>query len=81
MPLEETDNSVQSIVIEPTTLIDQVSSTEFFLGTSRSFKDPAKANWRIKRIWQVGTVWYEGYPNGNQDFTFIWDSRALYIYS
>jgi hypothetical protein len=58
-----------------------VSSTEFFLGISRSFKDPAKANWRIKRIWQVGTVWYEGYADGTQDFVKVWDLRAGYIYS
>lgn len=81
MPLQESDYNVQTITIEPTTLIDQVSTTEFFLGTSRSFKDLAKPNWRIKRIWQVGTVWFEGYPNGNQDFVFIWDSRGIYAYS
>jgi hypothetical protein len=79
--LNSTDNSIQSIVIEPTTLVDQASTTDIYIGTSRSFKDPGAANWRIKRIWQVGTVWYEGYPSGDQDFTFIWDLRTGYDYS
>lgn len=79
--LEDSGINVQSIVIEPTTLIDQVSSTDFYLGMSKSFKDQAKEIWRIKRIWQDGTVWYVGYPGGNQDFTFVWNDRADYVYS
>ena len=76
-----TDFNVQALTIEPTTLIDTASSTDFYIGTSRSFTDPAKGNWRIKRIWQVGTVWFEGYPDGDQGFIFIWDLRAGYTYS
>jgi len=79
--LQDSEINVQSIVIEPTTLIDQVSSTDFYLGMSKSFKDPAIANWRIKRIWQVGTVWHEGYADGIQDFVKVWDLRATYVYS
>ena len=71
----------QSISIEPVVLVDEVSSEEFFIGTSRSFKDPAKANWRVKRVWKVGSVWKTGFPNGDQGFTFSWDLRFDYIYS
>ena len=81
MPLQESDFNVQSIQIEPYVLVDQVSTTDFYIGTSRSFSDPSKANWRIKRVYQVGSVWKIGYPDGNQDFTFIWDNRYLYTYA
>jgi hypothetical protein len=73
--------STQAINIEPSILIDAVSDTDFYIGTSRSFNNPGAANWRIKRVWQVGTVWLSGYANGDQGFTFIWDSRIGYVYS
>ncbi len=62
-------------------LVDEVSSTEIYVGISRNSKNPAGSNWRIKRIWQVGTVWNFGFPDGNQDFVFIWDDRYSYSYS
>lgn len=75
--------SIQAITIEPSVLIDQVSSTEFYIGTSKSFNNPGAAVWRIKRIWQVGTIWMSGYADGNQGFGFIWDNRSdgTYVYS
>jgi hypothetical protein len=81
MPLQESDYNVQAIVIEPTVLVDEVSTDDFYIGTSRSYRDPASANWRIKRIWKVGNVWKQGFANGDQGFTFIWDLRFGYVYS
>jgi hypothetical protein len=64
MPLEESNINFQPINTEPTVLVDQVSNTNIYIGTSRSFSDPAKGNWKIKRIWQVGSVWKQGYASG-----------------
>ena len=57
-----------------------MSDTEFYIGTSIQFNDKSKPMWRIKRIWKIGNVWNFGYPNGEQDFKFIWDDRFTYIY-
>ena len=82
MSLNTTDNSVQAIFIEPTVLIDEVSSTEYYIGTSKSFNSQSAANWRINIIWQEDTVWMSGYPNGDQSFNFVWNDRAsAYVYS
>jgi hypothetical protein len=81
MPLQESDINVQSIVIEPSILVDTLTSTDNYIGTSRSFRDPSKPNWRIKRVYQIGTVWKIGYPNGDQGFNFVWDLRFTYVYS
>ena len=78
--LQDSEINVQALDIEPYLLVDQQSDTNFYIGTSRSFNDQGKPNWRIKRFWKIGSVWKEGYPNGKQDFTFIWDDRLTYIY-
>lgn len=78
--LEDSDVNVQAISVEPYLLILELSSTEYYIGTSRSFSDPAKPNWRIKRIVKIGSVWNFQYPNGNQDFKFVWDDKLSYIY-
>jgi hypothetical protein len=75
-----TDFNIQSLNIEPYVFTDVVSSTNIYIGTSRSFNAGGAPNWRIKRVWQVGTVWYMGYPGGDQGFTFIWNNRATYTY-
>lgn len=78
--LETSDHNIQSILIEPYVFVDEVSSTEYYIGTSKSFSSQNSANWRIKRIWQVGSVWKMGYANGDQGFGFVWDDRFTYIY-
>jgi hypothetical protein len=79
--LQDSEINVQALDIEPYVLVDQQSTTNFYIGTSRSFNDPAAHNWRIKRIWQVGNVWKSGFPGGDQGFTFAWDDRVSYVYS
>jgi hypothetical protein len=82
MPISDfsTNFDVQAINIEPYVLIDQVSPVEFIIGTSRSFSDTTLPNWRIKQIILNATVWVTGYPNGDQNFKFIWEDRAGYTY-
>lgn len=80
--IDDISISTQAINIEPSVLIDVVSSIEFYIGTSKSFNNPSVANWRIKKIWQIGTVWMSGYADGDQGFNSIWDDRAsAYVYS
>ena len=67
--------------IERPMLVDEVSDTEFYIGYSQNTKQQDKNNWRIKRIWKVGSVWNFGFPDGNQNFEFKWDLRDTYTYS
>ena len=78
--IDSISSSVQSIKIEPYLLVDEVSLNEFYIGTSKSFSDQTKSNWRIKKIWKDGNVWMFGYPTGSQDFSFAWSDRAGYTY-
>lgn len=73
-------NSTNQLHKEVPVLIDEISSTEYYIGTSRDFSIQSAAKWRIKRIWKVGTVWLTGYPDGDQGFNYIWDNRLSYIY-
>jgi hypothetical protein len=74
------DLNAQSINIEPYLLIDQLSTTEFYIGTSKSFKTQSAENWRIKKIYQSGTIWIIAYPNGDQGFNYKWSDRLTYTY-
>lgn len=62
-------------------LIDEVSETEIYIGESKNFSDKSSPIWRIKKISKNGTVWEFGFPNGVQDYTFIWNERLNYTYS
>ena len=67
--------------IEPIQLIDEVSSTEFYIGLSNNGRDTSKEIWKINKITKNGNVWNTSqYPNGSQKFEFIWDNRATYTY-
>jgi hypothetical protein len=57
-------------------LVDERSSTEYFIGNSKNGVNTSKPIWRIKKIWKIGSVWHFGFPNGNEDFTFVWDNRS-----
>ena len=72
--------SQQQHDIENILLVDELSDTEYYIGVSNNFSDPAKANWKIKRIWKVGNVWKFEFPNGSQEFKWIWDDRLSYSY-
>lgn len=78
--LENSDINVQSIFIEPYILVDEPSTTEIYVGTSKSFSDQSKSNWKIKRIIKIGSVWKFQFPDGDQDFNFVWDDRFSYTY-
>jgi len=72
--------SYQQGEIEPVKLIDEVSSTEYYIGESINGNSQSKPTWKIKRVWKVSTVWHFGFPNGEQGYNFIWDNRFEYSY-
>lgn len=76
-----TDLNTQQHNLESSLLVDEVSSTEYYIGKSDNTNNIFKGNWRIKRIWKVGNVWNFGFPDGNQNFEFVWDLRDTYTYS
>jgi hypothetical protein len=63
------------------TLIDEASSTEYYIGTSSgSAKGENIASWSIKKIWKDGNIWRTQFPNGDQSFIFVWNDRLIYTY-
>ena len=78
---DSSDFNIQSFDVTTPLIIDEISSTEFYVGQSINSKDLGKPNWRIRRIWMVGSVWHFGFPNGDQDFKYVWDLRDTYDYS
>jgi len=76
LPLDQ----VQHHQIKPPMLIDEVSDTEYYIGTSRNTSDQPFNKWRIQRIWKMGSVWNFGYPDGDQSFNYVWSNRYGYTY-
>lgn len=68
------------IYYEPYVFVDQSGTTKY-IGTSQNSNNSGAAVWKIKKEWQIETVTYMGFPNGNQEFNFVWNSRATYTYS
>lgn len=62
-------------------LIEEVSSTEYYIGISESFVNIYEAIWQIKKISKTGDVWTIQFPNGDQSFNYIWNNRAGYTYA
>ena len=44
-------DNVQKHPMKPPMLIHEVSSTEYYVGTSRRFSKETDPHWRIQRIW------------------------------
>ena len=78
--LNSSDINTMYDKIDPIMLVDELSDTEYYVGWSRSYSDPAGPFWRIKRILKIGSVWKFEFPVGSQDYKWIWDNRLSYIY-
>ena len=77
--LGSTDISGQALNIQPYVFTD-ITGTTTYTGVSISFGDGSKPVWKIKKEWTVGTVRYMGFPNGSQDFAYVWTNRTGYTY-
>ena len=75
------DNQVTHHIVKPPMLIDEVSSTEYYIGVSRNSSDVTTPYWRIQKIWKIGSVWNFGYPNSDQGFKYQWSNRYSYTYT
>lgn len=77
----DTDMNVRLDPIEPIILIDEISSTEYYIGVSNNGKFRGKAIWKIKKMIKNGTEWdITLFPNGKQSYEFVWDDRTTYTY-
>jgi hypothetical protein len=69
------------ISYEPYKLMDEVSSQLFYIGTSNYGNVADSAVWKIKKIEKIGNVWtLAAYPDGNQEYKYIWNNRENYNY-
>ena len=73
-------NNNNPVPNQPTQLVDEMSSTEYYIGISVNGNNPLSPIWNIKKIWKNGTVWFTEYPNGDQSSSFIWNNRSGYTY-
>lgn len=64
---------------EPIVLTDTVGTT-IYTANSINANNPAAGVWRIKKEWVSGTTTQMGFPNGSQEFSFVWNNRASYTY-
>ncbi|MFA5207149.1 MAG: hypothetical protein WC428_00465 [Candidatus Paceibacterota bacterium] len=72
--------SNQVFTYETIILTDELTGNTSYIGTSINSNNPSAACWRIKKVWKDGTVWRTEYPNGDQSYSFVWNSRAGYTY-
>lgn len=79
--IPDLDVNLQSYKVDPITLVDEISATEYYIGVSRNTKDENRPNWKIKKIWKDGTTWRFEFPDGEQKFKFVWADRLSYTYS
>lgn len=69
-----------NVAFEPYEFYDAVTDDEIYIGSSAQAITTVDF-WRIKKFWTVGSLTKMGFPNGNQNFKFVWDDRASYTYS
>jgi len=63
------------------TRIDEVSKTLFYLGWAELGELDDQPYWKIRRIRQIGNVWYQEYADGGQWYRHKWTERSLLSYS
>jgi len=78
--VQSTDINGQVFNLEPILLIDNLSDNEVYIGTSRGLRIENKTIWRIKRYTNVNGIRKFAYPNGKQDFNYVWNDRFTYNY-
>ena len=66
--------------IEPYVLIEEISDTDFYIGTCNNGNNPAMSFWKIKKIWKEDNIIKFGYPDRDQSFSFSWNDRGKYNY-
>ena len=83
-PTEGNDAHGRTIVIardEFPNRIDEVSKTLFYLGWAELGQLEDEPYWKIRRIRQIGNVWYQEFAYGNQFYRYKWTERSLLPYA
>lgn len=65
---------------ESPTQIDEVSSSEIYLGWAVAGSSANDNVWKIKQIKQTGSVWTQKYPNGDENYLYVWSDRLTLQY-
>ena len=84
VPTEGTDAHGRESILtkdESPNRIDEVNDTLYYLGYAEYGSSESDEVWKIRRIRQVGSVWYQEYPNAQQEYRFAWTARAALSYS
>lgn len=84
IPTEGTDAHGREISLvreENPIRIDVVNDNLTYLGWAEYGSNESLSVWKIRKIYLVGTVWKQGYPDGDQTYDYIWESRSEYNYS
>lgn len=61
--------------------IEEVNDFLYYLGWAELNSDEAEPVWKIRRIRQIGSVWYQEFAYGNQFFRYKWVDRAILPYA
>lgn len=61
--------------------IDEASSTITYIGKALLAEATSAATWQIIKFEIVGTETIKSYPDGDPQYTFVWDDRATYTYN
>lgn len=64
-----------------TVMVDEVDANTTYIGMAQIGTATDAAGWQIKRISVSGTVTATQWADGTDEFTKVWDNRALYSYS
>lgn len=65
---------------KPQVIFSGVTGTTKYIGTSIYGSDKSQPIWSIKKEWQSGDIRYEGYPNGDSSYAYVWNSGTSYTY-
>lgn len=61
-------------------IVEEVSETLFYIGKCKTFCNPNMQGWQIQKIVKVDNSWMFQFPNGSQEYNYIWDERGTYAY-
>jgi len=70
----------QIIKDEFPTRIDEVSKSLFYLGWAILGEAEDVPYWKIRRIRQIGNVWYQEYAGKEQFYKWKWTERSILTY-
>ena len=66
---------------ESTRIIDEIATTEYYIGVSNNSANTSASTWKIKRVLKFNNrTWTFTYPDGSQEFEWVWNDRLTYSY-